>query len=145
MRNLHETLYVVLVNSPINHEHVIDILTFFVINTLLLSGVYLLVKVYIFVTRTPTEDEKYDAKRIASDIAANTVTILLLSFVTVIFFLETGWYVNTFLWFGTNIVLGLIGDDLVSVTFSERHSIANQVYSKVSGILFNIVNRLTKK
>ena len=145
MKNLHDILYDVLVKSPINHEHVINILTFFVINTLLLSSVYILVKVYIFTTKKCTEDEKYDLKRVVADIAANTVTILLLSFVTVIFFLETGWYVNTFVWFGTNIILGLIGDILVSMTFSKRTSIANYVYSKVTGIVLGIVDRFSNK
>ena len=164
MKNLHDILYDVLVKSPINHEHVIDILTFFVINTLLLSSVYILVKVYTFTTKKCTEDEKYDLKssvyilvkvytldekydlkRVVADIAANTVTILLLSFVTVIFFLETGWYVNTFVWFGTNIILGLIGDILVSMTFSKRTSIANYVYSKVTGIVLGIVDRFSNK
>ena len=159
MKNLHDILYDVLVKSPINHEHVINILTFFVINTLLLSSVYILVKVYTFTTKKCTEDEKYDLKRVVADIAAvvadiaavvpdiaaNTVTILLLSFVTVIVFLETGWYVNTFVWFGTNIILGLIGDILVSMTFSKRTSIANYVYSKVTGIVLGIVNRFSNK
>ena len=145
MKNLHDILYDVLVKSPINHEHVINILTFFVINTLLLSSVYILVKVYTFTTKKYTEDEKYDLKRVVADIAANTVTILLLSFVTVIFFLETGWYVNTFVWFGTNIILGLTGDILVSMTFSKRTSIANYVYSKVTGIVLGIVDRFSNK
>ena len=145
MKNVHDILYDVLVKSPINHEHVMNILTFFVINTLLLSSVYILVKVYIFTTKKCTEDEKYDLKRVVADIAANTVTILLLSFVTVIFFLETGWYVNTFVWFETNIILGLIGDILVSMTFSKRTSIANYVYSKVTGIVLGIVDRFSNK
>ena len=102
-------------------------------------------KVYTFTTKKCTEDEKYDLKRVVADIAANTVTILLLSFVTVIFFLETGWYVNTFVWFGTNIILGLIGDILVSMTFSKRTSIANYVYSKVTGIVLGIVDRFSNK
>ena len=145
MKNVHDILYDVLVKSPINHEHVMNILTFFVINTLLLSSVYILVKVYTFTTKKCTEDEKYDLKRVVADIAANTVTILLLSFVTVIFFLETGWYVNTFVWFETNIILGLIGDILVSMTFSKRTSIANYVYSKVTGIVLGIVDRFSNK
>ena len=145
MKNVHDILYDVLVKSPINHVHVINILTFFVINTLLLSSIYILVKVYTFTTKKCTEDEKYDLKRVVADIAANTVTILLLSFVTVIFFLETGWYVYTFVWFGTNIILGLIGDILVSMTFSKRTSIANYVYSKVTGIVLGIVDRFSNK
>ena len=145
MGKLNKFLYNIFVESPINHEHVIDILTFFVINTLLLGFVYGLVRIYTLATNKEIVSAKYDFARIVSILAADTVTVLLLSFATVLLFLQTGWCENTFIWFGTNILLGLIGDILVSMTFNNRRSIANYIYNKVSSILINLIDKFSKK
>ena len=145
MEKLNKFLYDILVESPINHEHVISILTFFVINTLLLGFVYSLVRIYILATNKEIVSAKYDFTRVVSVLAADTVTVLLLSFATVLLFLQTGWYENTFIWFGTNVLLGLIGDILVSMTFNKRRSIANYIHDKVSSILINLIDKFSKK
>ena len=145
MGKLNKFLYDILVESPINHEDVINILTFFVINTLLLGFVYSLVRIYTLATNKEIVSAKYDFTRVVSVLAADTVTVLLLSFATVLLFLQTGWYENTFIWFGTNLLLGLIGDILVSMTFNERRSIANYIHDKVSSILINLVDKFSKK
>ena len=145
MEKLNKFLYDILAESPINHEHVKNILTFFVINTLLLGFVYSLVRIYTLATNKEIVSAKYDFTRVVSVLAADTVTVLLLSFATVLLFLQTGWYENTFIWFGTNLLLGLIGDILVSMTFNERRSIANYIHDKVSSILINLVDKFSKK
>ena len=145
MWKLNKFLYDIWAESPINHEHVINILTFFVINTLLLGFVYSLVRIYTLATNKEIVSAKYDFTRVVSVLAADTVTVLLLSFATVLLFLQTGWYENTFIWFGTNVLLGLIGDILVSMTFNERRSIANYIHDKVSSILINLIDKFSKK
>ena len=145
MGKLNKFLYDIFVESPINQEHVINILTFFVINTLLLGFVYSLVRIYTLATNKEIVSAKYDFTRVVSVLAADTVTVLLLSFTTVLLFLQTGWYENTFIWFGTNVLLGLIGDILVSMTFNERRSIANYIHNKVSSILINLIDKFSKK
>ena len=145
MGKLNKFLYDIFAESPINQEHVINILTFFVINTLLLGFVYSLVRIYTLATNKEIVSAKYDFTRVVSVLAADTVTVLLLSFTTVLLFLQTGWYENTFIWFGTNVLLGLIGDILVSMTFNERRSIANYIHNKVSSILINLIDKFSKK
>ena len=145
MGKLNKFLYDILAESPINHEDVINILTFFVINTLLLGFVYGLVRIYTLATNKEIVSAKYDFTRVVSVLAADTVTVLLLSFATVLLFLQTGWYENTFIWFGTNLLLGLIGDILVSMTFNKRRSIANYIHDKVSSILINLIDKFSKK
>ena len=145
MGKLNKFLYDILVESPINHEHVINILTFFVINTLLLGFVYSLVRIYTLATNKEIVSAKCDFTRVVSVLAADTVTVLLLSFTTVLLFLQTGWYENTFIWFGTDVLLGLIGDILVSMTFNDRCGIANYIHGKVSSILINLIDKFSKK